>query len=125
MKIKLPHEVGIRVEIDDLISLVYHAKQAEIFYHEKVKREERIVALKKEIGRYQEYCTKVKAVRGGAAGQDGTAMDAETMFQALVSIETRLREFNTDGMIEPQKELIKETRRIALDALGKLEQEGK
>lgn len=125
MKIKLPHEVGIRVEIDDLISLVYHAKQAEIFYHEKVECEARIVALKKEIGRYQEHCAKVKAARGGAAGQDGMAMDAETLFQALVSIETRLRAFNTDGMIDPQKEWIKETRRIALDALGKIEKEGK
>ena len=40
MRIKQVGEIKVEVPLADLLSLVYHAKQSEVFYAEKKKRGE-------------------------------------------------------------------------------------
>lgn len=76
MRIKQVREIRVEVPLADLLSLVYHAKQSEVFYAEKKNAENKIVRLKAELTRYQAHFEKVNADRKGATGQDGEAAPA-------------------------------------------------
>lgn len=76
MRIKQVREIKVEVPLADLLSLVYHAKQSEVFYAEKKNAENKIVRLKAELTRYQAHFEKANAERKGAAGQDGEAAPA-------------------------------------------------
>lgn len=56
---------------------------------------------------------------GDGTIHSGEILDVKKMIAALTTIETRIRLLNKVGMIEPMVDWLDDTRRIALDALGR------
>ena len=50
MKIKTFHEMEFGISADDLVQLLYRAKQGEIMFAENMANQEKIKRLKKEVG---------------------------------------------------------------------------
>ena len=61
MKIKTYSEMKLRIKADDLVALLYRAKQAEIMYHENMANQAKIVRLKKAHTKLRAAHTRAKA----------------------------------------------------------------
>lgn len=66
MKIKTYSEMKLRIKADDLVALLYRAKQGEILYHDKLACDAKLMRLKQEHTKLHAAYAKLKEAHARA-----------------------------------------------------------